>query len=376
MNTRPTTVSGHDSKTRLRSRGFWLRIAAALSVAIVVGVDARSAVADDDQTDWSTHLRWGLEYDDNPQRLEAHDGQGSMLTRYFASGDITSDVGESARVSSTFHHGGKMFRDHRAANMVLTEVKNSARWWPTDRLSVESLLDLKDRSERQSHRDYTRGGGALRLSTSLGPVEGWAAGGWRFLAYKPSPEAGHRGPQLRAGLRWMVRPDLAIDGSWGRSWRAFETHVLEARQDEIVEVEDQVRSDRYDVWRLSARYQRRVSAQLRLQRAQNRSNSYGQRMRRHSAEIRLTAPVFWEMFVSARAEIQRTNYEDPVLIDDTFMIDDEHRNTLVAAVKRRLVDPWEIEFRTSLFTQEFGVGDDFRRQTFGLAIGVHLDDSR
>lgn len=337
-------------------------------------VDPSVAHAGDD-SEWSAHLRWGLEYDDNPHRVKAHDDTGSAAMRYLAGGDIITDVGDSGRLSASVYHGGKFFHREPDANTILNEITGQGTWRATDRLSAQVLVDLKDRTERRSRRDYTRGGAALRLATSPGPFQLWVDGGWRFLAFKPSPEAGHAGPQLRAGARWMARNDLAFDLSWSRSRRAFETRALERDDDLITIAPDTWRRDRFDVFRLTGRYQRRVNAQLRVQHAHNRSNSYGQQMRRRGVEARLTTPTVWDIFLSARAEVQRTHYEDPVRIDDTFMLDDDHRNTLVTALNRRLIDPWEIELRYSLYTQEFGIGGEFRRQTLGVVLGVHLDDN-
>ncbi len=354
----------------------WTLCVGTLWVFFVFAVNAPVAHAEEeDETEWSAQLRWGMEYDDNPNRVQAHDGSGSPAMRYLAGGDLLTDVGDSGRLSATLYHGGTFFYRESDANTVLNEVTGQGIWWLAERFSSQILLDLKDRTERQSRRDYTRGGAALRLSASPGPLQLWVDGGWRFMAFKPSPEAGYSGPQFRTGLRWLARKDLAIDVSWGRSRRSFDTRALKRDDDLITLSPDTWRSDRFDILRLTARYQRRVHAQLRVQHLQNSSNSYGQRMRRRGVEASLTTPTVWDIFFSTRAEVQRTDYEDPVRIDDTFMIDDDHRNTVVAAFNRRIADPWEIELRYSLYTQEFGIGDEFRRQTLGVILGVHLDDS-
>lgn len=352
------------------------RMAVALIGAVlVIVVDSGVAGAQDGEPEWTAHLRWGVEYDDNPHRLQAHDGDGSAAMRYLAGGELLSPVGDSGRLSATIYQGGKFFHREPEANIILNEVAAQGTWWPADSWSTQLLLDLKDRTERRSRRDYTRGGATIRLGASPGPVHLWADGGWRFLAFKPAPDAGHSGPQLRFGLRWVIREDLAVDASWGRSRRAFDTRALVRDEDLITISPDTWRRDHFDVLRLTTRYQRRVHAQLRLQQAQNRSNSYGQQMGRRGVEARLTTPTLWDIFLSTRVEVQRTNYEDPVRIDDTFMLDDDHRNIFVAALNRQIVAPWEIEIRYSLHTQEFGIGDDFRRQTLGIIVGVHLDDS-
>ncbi len=354
-------------------------VVAMVAVATILVVETGIAEAADDDIHWTAHARWGVEYDDNPHRLESEDGEnaigsGDSLLRYLLGGDIVSDVGDSGQVSATLQHGGTVFRQETDANAVLTEVSGAGLWRPGKQFSLQLRADVKDRSESGDHRrDYTRGSLALRGGRSIGPVQLRADGGWRFLAYKPSPPSSHRGPFVGAGARWLVRNDLALDASWTHSWRDYTMTAWEVRDDQFVSI-GEPRADDHDLWRVVARYQRHINASLRYQYAKNRSNSHGQQMARHGVEASVTVPVMWDVFLSARGEIQRTRYEDPVLFDDVMLLDEDHRNTLVAAVNRQIAGPWDLEFRYSLFTQEFGVGGEYRRQTVALAIRAYFDE--
>lgn len=358
-----------------------LRWAAGAVIVVTCSVVATTVYADDEETRWSGHARLGLEYDDNPHRLEADDREargesGAPLTRYLVSGDIVTDMGPSGQVSASVDQGAKLFYGERDANTVLTELRTAGTWRPGGQLFLQLRADVKDRTESgEFRRDYTRGGAGVRLGRSFGPVRGWGHGGWRFLAFKPSPQSSHRGPRIGAGGRWQARNDLHVDASWARTWRAYSMTAWEVIDDRFVPVGDGVtRADEYDVWQLAVRHQRRINAGLRIQYAKNRSNSHGQQMRRVGLEASLTVPVMWDIFVSARGEIQRGRYEDPVIVDDVLQLDEDHRNAVVTAISRPLSDRWDIELRHSLFTQEFGAGREYRRQTVALGVRAYLDE--
>ena len=355
----------------------WLAIfGAVLSVILFPHL----ALADEGNAHWTAHLRWGLEYDDNPHRLDAEDQQfvgssGAALMRYLLGGDMLTEVGSSGQVSASIKHGGKFFHRETDANAMLTEAGADTLFRPAGRLSIQLRGDVKDRTESGEHRlDYTRGGLGLRTGHPIGPLRLWADTGWRFLAFKPSPPSSYRGPYAGGGIRWMPRGDLALSASYNHAWRNYAMEAWELRDDHFVGTGEN-RADEHDLWQVIGRYQRYVNASLRYQFATNRSNSHGQQMSRHAVEAAVTLPVVWDVFLSARAEVQRTRYEDPVLFDDVLLLDEDNRNTVVGAVTRTIGGPWEVEFRYSLFVQEFGVGGEYRRQTVAVALRAYLDET-
>ena len=172
----------------------------------------------------------------------------------------------------------------------------------------------------------------------------------------------------------MIRNDLAADGSYSRVWRNYSGPAWQVEDGAFVPYSDgRKRSDQYDAVQLSLRYQRTISARIGYQYGRNRSNSFGQELRRHGVEASVTVPLFWEVFLSGRAEVQRTRYQDRVLIDDFFFIDEDNRNNLAAALARPIGDGWEVEVRYNFFAQEFGADGEYGRQTIGVAIGYYLD---
>ena len=83
----------------------------------------------------------------------------------------------------------------------------------------------------------------------------------------------------------------------------------------------------------------------------------------------MTAPLPLDFFTSARIDLQRTRYEDPIFIDANFQIDEDNRNAATLSLGHPLGRAWEIELRYSYYTQEFGAGDDYARQTLMLGVG-------
>ncbi len=353
--------------------GFGLLIFAAfyLLAAPAAAQQPESAI---EGPDWSTMLRLGMEYDDNPLRSDEYDGGGDAVMRYLVGADLSQALGEGSQVSATLRHGGKFFRNQREANALVTQVGGSANWWAHHRLSLRGMVDLKDRTEWGRDRDYTRGGAALRLASRAGPVRFWADGGWRYFTFKPTPSSSYRGPMTQLGARWMIRGDLALDANWTHLWRNYDGIAWRVRDDRFIPRGEGVhRRDSFHQWGVSLRYQDRINARLGYNYAYNRSNSYGQGLRRHSLAARVTVPLPWDLFLSARGELQRARYEDAFQIDETFRLDEDHRNALVAAISRPIAGPWEVELRYGIFAHEFGADRDYRRQIIALSIGAYLE---
>ena len=73
-------------------------------------------------------------------------------------------------------------------------------------------------------------------------------------------------------------------------------------------------------------------------------------------------------------ELQRTFYDNPLLLDASLQVDEDNRNALIVSLARTLGQSWEIEGRYSLYVQEFGNASDYRRQTIFLALGYIFDN--
>lgn len=321
------------------------------------------------ETRWEAAVRAGSEYDSNPYREEGAGSVGDGLTRYYGELEVESEVGEVGQVRGQVQHGGKLFWGAREADAFLSAAQVVGSRWFASGLMVSAAGDVKDRSERVSVRDYVRAGGSGQVLWSGGPVRVWGGGGWRYFGFKPQPEVSSQGPTAQVGAALRLRSDVWARAAWSRSWRGFEGEPLRLEENQTLGWEEGARrADVFDVVQIGVSHRRWLVAELGYAYQRNQSNSYGQGLRRHQAEASLTLPGPWETFVSGRAEVQRTRYEDPVLIDETFVIDDENRNALVIAVARRVAEHWEVELRYDLYAQEFGVGEAYGRQVLGLSV--------
>lgn len=324
---------------------------------------------------FSASARVGLEHDDNIGRAEDDRAQADFLTRYFATLDTSHGVGTSARLAAGLRLGGKRFFEQRDADSLLTQIDLSysqrlATFATAGAFAVSAEADLKDLSERLSRRDYNRGGGRLAGVLSLGDLRLSLGGAWRYFAFKPRPNSSSHGPQFDLGARYFVGDHVVLDASYVLARRLSDSPVLVLEPPhDIVSLSTRPRRDTFHAARAGVGYRGPLYADLHYTLAINTSNSYGQQLLRHSVDVMVTAPLVWQTLVSLRGELQRTTYTDPVLVDEQFVVDEENRNALIVSLARPLVGDWEVELRYSLYLQEFGVGGQYSRQTFLVALG-------
>lgn len=325
-----------------------------------------------DQLNVRGSVRAGAEVDDNTFRTET-DPVSDILARYFMSLSVLSPVGGDGRVNVDVKHGGKFFAEQADADTLLTQLSLAYQHGVFDALGFYASADLKDRTERLSVRDYTRGGAGAGVDVFVGDFSLRLGGALRYFAFKPNPESSSSNVEGLAHLRWDI--SSAFDASAGYTYatRAFDTFRFELEESTSRVVEDSgvEREDEFHVAFVGFSYQGPLVVDLRYSYFLNRSNSYGQNLVRHSGSVMVTAPLPLGFFVSGHLELQRTRYDDPVLLDASFRVDEDNRNSFVLSLAYALGESWEIEGRYSLYLQEFGVGSDYQRQTFMLA-GAYL----
>ena len=319
--------------------------------------------------------RAGVEYDNNALRQAGDDVAADMLTRYLVSVDATMRRGDHL-VLVTFGQGGKLFLRERDADTLLTQLALGWRRRLARRFDAGLSFDLKDRTERTSLQDYNRGGAGVDARFSFWRVTLGAGAGGRYFVYKPNPAAGSVGPSAGANLRLALSPTWSAGLQYQWLQRRFDAPKL-ARQEgggsageTILTFEEE--TDRLDLFHaINASLSWRGPALLDLAYtfSINESNSYGQNLSRHNVRASVTAPLPLDFFTSARIDLQRTRYEDPIFIDANFQIDEDNRNAATLSLGHPLGRAWEIELRYSYYTQEFGAGDDYARQTLMLGVG-------
>ena len=321
-------------------------------------------------------LRLGLEVDDNPLRAPGQvQEQADAVARYFASLDGAYGLDASSTVVVQVRHGGKRFYQAQDADTLLTQASLSYQrhlpygltWWVS--------ADAKDRTERVSFLDYHSGGVASALAWRSAWAALEASAGWRYFAFKPNNATGTDGPLAALMLRAPLDQSWQLMASYTWLYRRFDVRqlVAEPEQSGVFTQTDQLRRDHFHVMRLGASWRGPVVLDGGYVLSLNRSNSAGQALQRHSVELTMTAPLGWGLLGSAHAELLRTTYEDPFLIDANFLIDEDNRNSVVLALARPLGERWDVEARYSVFTQEFGGASDYRRQTLMIALGCQLE---
>lgn len=345
-----------------------------LLVGAAVWLTASVAGADEGL---SGSVRAGLEYDDNPYRLQDDDprltsddeqyafldDRGDALTRYFVRLESSHQLDGGDRFELKLRHGGKLFRRSRQADALITQVETSYRRGLGADVSLLFDADLKDRLERRSRFDYARGRGQVGVGWA---PDGWSValrGGLRYFAYKPDPRLGSKGPQVSAFGRRYLGEQAAIEGAYAHIWRDFSGE----------------RSDVFHQGRLGFLWRGDVYADLMYVLALNRSNRDAHDLTRHGVRITFTAPLFEELYGSARVELQRTDAADRS--DAIFLVDEENRNNLVVSVARPIGDALEVEARYGLYLEEFsgeggGAGRtdvDYARQTVSMMVGWEFE---
>lgn len=313
-------------------------------------------------------LRTGVEYDDNVNR-ESVDPDAGFLTRYFATLGVFSRPFTKSRITFNAKHGGKFFFENRQANAdtLVTQLSLGFQHQIIPEIGVDTTIDMKDRTERVPLRDYNRGGAGVGMSFSLGDLRLRAGGAYRYFAFKPNPSSGSSNLEAKLNAVWSPTEAITLSAGYTFAQRFFETNRFIQDGNEIKIDEDLVRRDNFHSVFVQGRYSGAFIASLSYALSLNTSNSFGQELLRHSVSGSATFPLLWDFFATVKLELQRTTYQDPVLIDASFFVDEDNRNAVVASLARSIGDQWEAELRYSLFLQEFGVGEDYNRQTIFLA---------
>lgn len=319
-------------------------------------------------------LRAGVEYDDNALRASGSAVDSDVVARYFTAIDGSYELGGGAVVVAQVRHGGKRYARFDRADTLLTQVNVLYQRQLLESLSLGVSADLKDRTERVSYLDYHTGGVGAQLGLKLGWLGIDGALGWRYFAFKPNNATGNSGPVASLTLRAPLGESWQLNASYSWNMRQFDIRQLVPTEEPgRYEQTEQLREDVFGVLRFGVYWRGPLIVDAAYVLSGNSSNSAGQDLVRHSAQLTVTAPLPLGWLVSAHGELLRTSYDDPFLLDANFLIDEDNRNTAVLAVSKPFAERWDMELRYSLFTQEFGGARDYDRQTLMLALGCTLD---
>ena len=324
-------------------------------------------------------VRSGGEVDSNAFRTtDPETRRADVLARYFLALDTTWNRPRQSWFLS-LSHGGKFFRTQPEVNTLLTQVNLGFTQGLTPSVQVGLQADLKDRSEADSIQDYNRGGGALILGLQLAErLRTRTRLGWRYFAFKPNPTASTHGPFGQVDLAWAPLQAWEVSGQYSLLQRRFDTPALALADDQIedsafVETAGFAREDVFHSVGAGLSWQGPMLLEVQYGLGVNRSNSYGQNLLRHVATLNLTVPLLPRLSAATRAQIQRTSYADPVLLDANFLVDEDNRNNLTLSLAYAFGLHWDLEARYSVYTQEFGSDSEYARHTFFLGLGYAFD---
>jgi hypothetical protein len=319
-------------------------------------------------------LRAGAEYDTNAFRGLTEQDRTAGLGRYFLTLEGEFEPYRKSTLDLRLRQGGKWYPAAGSADALLTSL--DARWRQrlSDTFGLRFQANFKDRLERTSRQDYSRGGARTALQADFGDVDARLGAGWRYFAFRPNPASSSHGPHMSASVGVQVSDPIRLNAYYDLSRRIFDSvrFVLDPDGDVVQrDPSGQERRDWLHVLRLGGTYRGPLILEAAYVLLMNRSNSYGQGLVRHGAELDVTAPLPWRLYLSGRLRLQWTRYEDPIFVGADFQVDEENRNALTLSVARAIGDHWEVEARYRLFIEEFGTTGDYRRQTVFLG-GAYL----
>ena len=350
---------------------------AALSWGVLLAVCCCGAELRGQEGSGPSALKVGVELDSNPsQQVAPAGGWGAAgALRAFIKLQEQRRVGEGGGVEGKLLLGAKHYWDLGEEDALLVSWTQGLRWalwrWPNvGLLEVSGRVDLGDRSERRSRRDYFRVGVVAGLRWVAEGWWLWGGGGYRFFHFKPDAASDHDGGVAEFGLGVRLWEEASALVNYTLLDRRFAVPRMQAEGELVVLDHGVLRRDRLHAWRAAVSYHSGWSATLAYTLQLNRTNGFGSGLVRHTGELRLGVPLPWDLLMAGSLRVQRTWYDDPVRIDETLQIDDENRNELVLSLQIPLWTSVALELRYGLYTEGMGDEAHFLRHLIYGGLGV------
>jgi hypothetical protein len=322
----------------------------------------------------------GPELDTNAQRQEGQEATRDGLLRGFLKLEHQEPAGQAQQLSLKALAGGKLYRDTRQEDALLTQADVQYSLWPLASWEqrwwfVTARASFKDQTERGHQRDTLRAQGDAGLGLRLGPATLSAHAGYGAFHFKPTPELSNRGPTWDGGLSLSWDDAWVLQANLSRSRKDYQVPRFVERGGAQIALD--LAHDRQDAaWAASAglHYRGPWLGSASVSWLDNTSNSYGQGLVRYGAALSAAVPLPWEVLLNGRVSLLRTAFEDPIfLLDDTLSVDEENRNSFLLAIERPLRDEVSLSAQYSLYLQEFGAEDaDYGRHLFFLGLTLDL----
>lgn len=323
-------------------------------------------------------LKLGVEVDSNASREEGQVVQSDALTRYFLKLVSRQSAGSGQSLSLKFRSGGKLYQEIDTEDAWLNQgdvryMIQPLSTWDQRWLFLYANGSLKDRTERGRRRDYLLTSGSGGVGLSLGPVSLTLGSGASLFVFKPNRELSNRGPLTEASAQWRLSDAWLLRAGLGLRRRDYDTARFIGREPgQVARDLETARSDQTRSLVAGVSYRGPVIVSLDLTWLDVASNSFGQSLARVGGVVSLTTPLPWSFFFHGRFSLQRTLYDDEVLIQDaSLLVDEDNRNALSLELERSLYGALGVSARYALYTQEFGAREaDYSRRLLFVGLDV------
>lgn len=355
----------------------------------------------------------GAEYDDNVHRAEQIPGMtdaaprvASAVARGVFGLSASDSLPHEQEVAFAMLGAGKLFLAPAARSENVFIVDNAGSWRiatdPRGKLGIGATYYEATQSGTETERalsaearDFRSLAPMLRLLRLIGASSSLGlAAGYRWFVYKPQRAYDFLAPVLAIDYR-LVHETTEGDADWevtasgGVELRRFggsrlvyvptgcsTPPCLPALDPAGTRHVDQFFTGQIDVTRTGGVL---VGAGYLLQ--WNRSNSYSESLLRHVGTVRLTAPLPFDLYLAARAELVYVTYSEKVTLATTgptgqtsASIEDEKRSQLRVELSRDLTAGLQLVARYSFYANALGDGaGTYRRQTATLSLTYTSD---
>jgi hypothetical protein len=334
----------------------------------------------------------GGEYDSNPSRIEQIKGlptvESSPLLRLVGLGALTTRLGERWMLALSGGVGGKWFTEAALGGEDLFVVQShdtlALRIGEKSNLMVgASYYDAYQRGSNET-RDFRSFAPSVRFEGALGQTLRLGAGvGYRLFTFKPDHAQNFQSPTFMATFRHSFPGELfSGDADW--EWSALvsgEWRDFQGRACTTLPCGSSAHRDLFGMGQLELT---RIGTHLfggGLAIHLNRSDMFGESLRRELIHFRTVVNLPLDITFSARAEAVLTHYRDKLIISTPISgvanasMEDESRSTLRLELSRSIKQQFEVGIRYIFYTSAPTSGDvDFQRQTILLYLAA-IDES-
>ncbi|MBN1944251.1 MAG: hypothetical protein JW797_01190 [Bradymonadales bacterium] len=320
---------------------------------------------------FSTLFKAGLEVDTNPQRLVGVTSDSDLVERFFLQADLDHQQPGQMQHGS-IRLGGKRFYRTGDEDTLIADLSGTIWYRLFEGVAISSRLTVRDRTERGHIRDYARLGANLGLTFSFAGFHVRAGPAAGYFLYKPNPDLCSRSVGGFAETGYHPSASWSVGVSYSFTDRLYRQRQVFSSATGLRYDQDNARQDADHVVGASVAYNGPFMVNLDLYWQRNLSNSYGKRFSRFIGRLTGAFPLPWEFIANLQGSLQQTGFDEGVLVDPTFTVEDENRNSLVVAISRPITSWLRAEIRYSWYTQEFG-GDESTYQRHLIYGGLIAD---